>query len=238
MNNVNFVISQILGLTTAVITCLSFTMKSKKHFLLWGIVGDVIYGIAFIFVGSWSAGLIALTSCVQYLCSYLFERHNKKMPKILAVMFCIAFICLGVLTWQTAFDIIPLATYIWYTYVLYVDDVKKIRKMYVIPCIALTIYDISVSAFGSAVEDVTETTFLVVCITKDYVQAKKQAKALQNATLKQAHFGANKGIQSLNLQSIIKQCQTSINMIKRYNLSFCNIYLPHNKYNYPCLPHH
>lgn len=237
MNNVNFIIAQILGLTTTIILCLSYAMKNKQMFLIVGFIGDVIYGTAFIFVESWSAGLIALLSCVQFLFFYHYEKKNKKMPIPLATIFAILFVIAGIVTWQSAMDIIPIAVYVWYTFVLYFDDVKTIRLMYIIPNLLFVFYDINAMAYTSALEDGTEVVCLTTLAIIEYVHAKKQSKALQTATLKNTPCGLNKGIR-WNLQSIFHQGQTSINRAKAYSRSFLPVYLPHNKYLYPCLPHH
>ena len=176
MSNVYFIFAQVFGGIATLILCLSYVVKSKKGFLLLGLFGDTMYGISFLFVSSWSAGAIALLSCLQFVFVYYYEKKNKKLPKSIAFVFIVMFLIAGILTWSSAWDIIPLASYIWYTFALYVDDVKSIRLMYVLPNLLLVVYDIMVMAYASAFEDGIEGLFLIFMILSVFVKSQISKK--------------------------------------------------------------
>lgn len=178
MINVNFILAQVFGVVTTLIMCLSYTVKSKKTFLLLGFLGDVIYGTTFLFVGALSAGIIALISCVQGLFLYQFSKRNKRPPKIIALAFIIAFLTAGILTMESYWDIIPMITYVWFTIALYLENVKAIKFMYIIPNALQTVYDFIVMAYASALEDGFEAIYLTVVVVVNYIKAKKNSKVI------------------------------------------------------------
>ncbi len=204
MSNVNFIFAQILGGMATLILCLSYVVKSKKGFLLLGLLGDIAYGMSFLFVGSWSAGAIALLSCLQFFFVYHYDKKNKKMPKSIALLFIVMFVGASVLVWNNAWDIIPLASYVWYTFALYLDNVKSIRVMYVLPNALLVVYDIMVMAYASAFEDGIEALFLTTMIVIDVVKmiALKKKKL---STLKALFENKPKGAIKISLQSTYSQ---------------------------------
>lgn len=176
MSNVNFIIAQCLGVTATFILCLSYMVKNKKSFLLISLLGDVVYGISFIFVNSFGAGLIVLLSCVQNLFFYYYSKLGKQTPIAISITFILLFVISGVSTFNTLWDIIPIVTYIWFTIVLYFKDMKVIRLMYVLPNILLAIYDLMVMAYASAFEDGIEAIFLISIIIIDFIKSKKTSK--------------------------------------------------------------
>ena len=204
MSNVYFIFAQIFGGIATLILCLSYVVKSKKGFLLMGLFGDIMYGMSFLFVGSWSAGVIALLSCLQFFFVYYFEKRNKKLPKIIASVFIVMFIVAGALTWNSAWDIIPLASYIWYTFALYIDDVKSIRLVYVLPNALLVVYDIMVMAYASAFEDGIEALFLITIILADFVKSTMLKKKIISSS-KAQFVKKSKGTIFCSLQSAYSQ---------------------------------
>ena len=64
MSTVSEVLAQVFGLTATLMLCLSYTVKTKKTFLFFSLVGEVAYGLTFVFVNSIGAGLIVFLSCV------------------------------------------------------------------------------------------------------------------------------------------------------------------------------
>ncbi|MCI7002884.1 MAG: YgjV family protein [Clostridia bacterium] len=217
MLSVNFVIAQLLGLASALILCSSYIVKNKKTFLLLGIFGDIVYGLSFVFVNSLGTGIITLLSCLQSTSFYFFEKKNKVMPKLIAGIFAISFVVIGAKTASTYWDIIPIVIYVWYTFVLYVKDVEKIRKLYFIPNAILIAYDIVVTAYASAFEDGFEATFLAILIVKDYVKSSRLKINLRKcATLK---FNSKTTLfwgVYYNLQSTKLSFETSDNHNSRY----------------------
>ena len=225
MSNVNFFTAQILGGIATLILCLSYIVKSKKGFLLLGLFGDIAYGMSFLFVGSWGAGVIALLSCVQYLFFYHYDKKHKSLPISIALIFVFLFVVVSTLTWSSIWDIVPLACYVWYTLVLYIDDVKTIRTMYFVPNALSVVYDIMVMAYASAFEDGIEAMFLLVMITIDLVKNQKSkicfvqsSKAIFVSKLRGTIFN---GLQSAGLQ--VKNANFIILSNKNKECNVCHI---------------
>lgn len=205
MISVNFIIAQILGFVATLALCSSYLAKSKKGYLLFSILGDIVYGLSFVFVDALGTGIITILSCLQSIAFYLFERKGKVMPKWIAAMFAATFIVVGTVTATSVLDIIPIATYVWFTFTLYAKNMDKLKLLSVLPNAILVVYDIAVTAYASAFEDGFEATFLAVIIVTDYAKSLKIKKDSRNcATLKSNSkpnwiLGAYKSLQSAKL---------------------------------------
>lgn len=184
MTDVNSILSQVLGLIATLMLLSSYLVKSKKLFLILGFLGDVAYGLTFIFVNSLGAGLITLLSCVQNLTFYLFERKGSEPPRLVGLTFIVLFITMGIINFSTIFDIIPILCYSYFTIALYCNELQSIKAMYILPNIMLVFYDIMVMAYANAFEDGIEAGFLIITTLIKYIQSKQSKGSKKVATLK------------------------------------------------------
>lgn len=173
MLSANFIIAQTLGATSSFFLCMSYLVKNKKQFLLYSIIGDILYGTSFIFVNSVGTAIITFLSCLQTLCFYYFEIKNETLPKWMALLFTLCFIVVGVVNLKTIWDILPIVVYIYYTFTLYNKDLNKLKLMFIIANIILVIYDVLVTAYTNALEDFFEATFLIIILATDYLKKIK-----------------------------------------------------------------
>ncbi|MGN1201572.1 MAG: YgjV family protein [Candidatus Caccovivens sp.] len=200
MSNVSFVLTQVLGLTATLTLCLSYVVKSKKLFLVLGLCGEIVYGLTFIFVGSWGAGIISLLSCLQFVAFYLYEKKNKKAPIWIGLLFVVLFVIAGSVTFETIWDIIPIATYSWFTVTLYLRSTKSIRLFNILPDLSLVLYDVMVKAYANAFEDGLESVFLITIVVADLGKSKISFK---RATLPKKFLNGIIGVKFFDLQSAI-----------------------------------
>lgn len=207
----NFIIAQILGFVATLLLCLSYIVKKKEKFLLLGVIGDLVYGLSFVFVNSLGTGIITMLSCLQSFAFYLFEKKNHEMPKWLAAIFAITFVVVGAMTATSYWDIVPIMVYVWYTFALYVKDIAKIRIMYVIPNMLLVAYDIVVTAYASAFEDGFEATFLTTIIVANYIKSRKVQRATKKCATLKLNTKSNWNLGAKGLQSAIFDLVTSDN---------------------------
>ncbi len=167
MSSVSEILAQVFGLTATLMLCLSYTVKTKRTFLFLGLVGEIAYGLTFVFVNSIGTGLIVFLSCLQSLIFYLYEKKNVEPSKMLGFLFIIAFVTLGIVNFNTVYDIIPILTYSWCTLALYNKNFNKIKVMYLLPNMLLAIYDIMVMAYANALEDGIES-IVIICSLVDF----------------------------------------------------------------------
>ncbi len=200
-----------------------------------GFIGDVVYGLTFVFVNSWGAGIITLLSCVQNIVVLLCENHNKQMPKAIAGVFILSFVIVGLSDFSSGWDIIPIATYAWFTIALYLKDISKIKLMYLLANISLATYDVMVGAYANAFEDGIEAVFLMSMVITDAIKSGKiyNGKPYVTATLKMRRlFNGVIGVKHFDLQSAIKKVLTSDthNKEKKLTLNSVITLRPYYKY--------
>lgn len=214
MNSASFYIAQLLGIVAGIMLCSSYLAKSKKKFLVLSIIGDIVYGLSYVFVNSLGTGIITILSCSQSFVSYLFERKEKRMPVWICVLYSFAFIAIGILTMESYWDIIPVVVYVWYCFALYVEDINTIRLMYFVPLVMLSIYDITVKAYATALEDGFEATFLAVVLIINFIKSHKlRYEIKRRATLNKTYSSLSWLIRDEILQSTTNQGETSDNFM-------------------------
>ncbi len=212
MSQNNFVFIQLFGMTATLFLCLSYLAKNKKTFLIFCLIGDIIYGLTFIFVNSWGAGIIALLSCGQYIFVLYYDKKQKRLPIKISFAFVLFYIITGFVNFVNIWDIIPVVTYVWFTITLYKNNIKEIRVMCLSANILLIVYDIMVMAYSNAINDTIESMLLFSIIFIDFIKNKNLNGKTISATLSKNFllYGVRK-YNNFSLQSTIAKVKTSDN---------------------------
>jgi len=194
-----------------------------------------VYGLTFVFVNSWGAGIITLLSCMQNVFVLVFDKKQKQLPKSIAFMFIVAFVVAGCMDFNSYWDIIPIVTYVWFTIALYNQDISKIRLMYLIANMSLAVYDIVVTAYANAFEDGVESIFLMSMVIVDFTKSKKitNGRLKPVATLSKINLLRGViGVKNFDLQSATTKVSTS-ETINTYNpLTLPSVTMPCITYKY------
>lgn len=228
--NVGSMMSQILGLIATFMLLFSYVVKSKKSFLILNFIGDVAYGLTFIFVNSLGAGLISFLSCVQNFTFYIFEKKGGEPPRIIGFIFIVLFFVVGIANYNVIYDIVPMLCYTYITIVLYCKKVESIKAMYILPNALLVFYDIMVMAYANAFEDGIEVTFLTVSTVLQLIKFQKSKGSKKTATLKTTLM--HECIGDYTFQSSVQRNITGDNHILSYLKKLKDLVLvnPVNRY--------
>lgn len=102
----------------------------------------------------------------------LLQEKDKKPSVAFLGLFIVVAIISGVLTWQSAFSMIPIIAAIVFTYGLWQDNVKVTRICTAITAGNWIIYNVIVKAYVGAIQSLAECISAIIAIVR-YKNNKK-----------------------------------------------------------------
>ena len=99
--------AQIVGIAGIVFSLLSFQLKKRKHIMLFQMTASLMFSAQLFMVGAITGGCLDLISFIRTL---IFANNSKKWAssRWWLVGFIGVMIATGVLTWQSAWSILPI----------------------------------------------------------------------------------------------------------------------------------
>ena len=161
-----FIIAQICGAVTLILTVISVQFKTKEKILVFQIIANIIVALQYFLLNAVTGGVITIINTVRCIIFYYYKKKDKKPSLIFLTIFIIIAIVSGIVTWQDMFSIIPIIAAIIFTYGLWQDNVK-ITKI----CTAITsgnwiAYNVVVKAYVGAVQSMAEFISAIIAIIR------------------------------------------------------------------------
>ena len=151
---------------------LSNWQKSKNKMMLFILFDSIFYFIQYVLL---KANTGAVTNIVSFFRVILFSKKDKikiKNKNILLYMILIVYLILGLLTFKTFVDCLPIIATIIYSIFLWQDNPQKIRIGSSIMFSMWMIYDICVKAYFGAIAE----CFLLITAILSIIKATREEK--------------------------------------------------------------
>ena len=171
-----FIIAQILGLIALILVCVGYFVKKHNTFLTIQIIANIFYAGAFLVLKNFAAGIITVVSIIRCIYLSICEKFNFKYTIHFLPIFFVCYITLGIIFWQSWFDIIPIITAIMFTIGFYIKNLQLMRYILIAPNALLVFYCIMSRTYTSALLDFIEILVLIFAIIK----FNKQKKIIKN----------------------------------------------------------
>ena len=161
-----FWIAQILGMIGTIINICAVQINNKKSILVLFMSANIVFGINFILLGSYSGGVICFIAAIQTAITYIFEKREKEFPKILIPIYIIVAIVCGLVSYQKCIDILPLLCSVLYTITIIQKKEERVRKVTFINVAIWVIYDLIIGAYTAVISDIFFTISSGIAIAR------------------------------------------------------------------------
>ena len=151
-----FIIAQICGIITLLITVISVHFKTKKKILLSQIIANTIVAIQYFLLNAITGGVVALINAIRCVVFFLYEKKNRKPSLLFLIVFILVAIVFGIMTWQNIYSIIPILAAITFTYGLWQNNLKVTKFCVAVALAGWVIYNIPVKAYVGAIQSAIE----------------------------------------------------------------------------------
>ena len=168
--------AQIVGLFGIGCSLLSFQNKKRKMVMLLQMAASALFCCQLFMVGAITGGCIDSISFVR---TCVFSQNEKKWASspIWLVVFIVAMIATGILTWRDGWSILPIIGSVLSTIALWMKKSSHIRiiSLFVGPC--WLVYNLIHGAYTGALNEVLAMTSIVIGIIRHDLKRNSETEA-------------------------------------------------------------
>jgi len=169
-------IAQIIGVFGLICSLLSFQMKKRKWIMAFQMTASLSFSTQLFLLGATTGGCVDMISFIRTL---IFSQNGKKWASspLWLYVFIFLMIVTGILTWQNAWDLLPIAGSILSTVALWMKKEKNIRliSLTVGPC--WLVYNLVKGAWSGALNEVLAMTSIVIGLIRNDTGKKNETEA-------------------------------------------------------------
>ncbi len=168
--------AQIIGVFGLICSLLSFQMKNRKWIMAFQMTASLSFSTQLFMLGAVTGGCVDMISFIRTM---IFSQNSKKWASspVWLYVFIVIMILTGILTWQNAWDILPIAGSILSTVALWMKREKHIRliSLTVGPC--WLVYNLVKGAWSGALNEVLAMTSIVIGLIRNDREKKNKTEA-------------------------------------------------------------
>lgn len=168
-----YYIAQIFGACALVSCALSYQATKKKNFLIIQLITNIFYGIQYLILKAYSGFLSSAILLIKNTLFYNFEKRNKKISIWILLVFEIAFITAGILTYNGIYSLIPIFIHSVYTFGTWVKDLRITYTIGIGSAILWIIYGFVVKAHISIIASIIELIASILGLRKVLLKKEK-----------------------------------------------------------------
>lgn len=173
-------LAQIFGLLGALSLILSSWQTERKKALLYISLDSFFYILQYALLGAFSGLYSNMVSFFRTIIFYHKDK-NKSYQKIIVIFVILAYIFVGIYTYDSLVSIFPVVVSILYTIALWQDDVKIIRYSTMVLVLGWLIYNLSVGAYASSlIEFVILLSSIISIIKLEYLNKSQNTIDKEN----------------------------------------------------------
>ena len=175
----NFIIAQIFGIIGIIFSVLSMQMKTKKNIMIMLLCLNLASAFNFLFLNSISGSLVCFFAVIETFVNYLFDSKNKSVPIYVIVFYVIVNIGLGLYSYHSLIDILPIVCALLYCATVCVKKESNIRKLMFANQSIWLVYDIIVRAYMFSISNILTIISIVISYFRfDYKKELKNGKSV------------------------------------------------------------
>lgn len=148
-----FILAQVLSFIAMIANMIAVQLKTKKQILLTIVVSNVLFIISYILLGAYIGALTCGIVALEIIINMLLEDKGKSTPKTLIIVYFIISILLGITTFTTIIDLLPIIASILFILTLRQTKEKYVRMLILGNLISWVIYDLFVKAYLAGISD-------------------------------------------------------------------------------------
>ncbi len=149
-------------------------LKTKKQILLTIVVSNLLFVISYILLGACIGALTCGIVAIEIIINTILEDKGKVTPKFLIIIYLIISIILGITTFNSLIDLLPITASILFILTLRQSKEKYVRLLILGNLTSWIIYDFFVKAYLAGISDLFVISSTITAIYR--YDIKKEVK--------------------------------------------------------------
>lgn len=171
-----FLLAQILGFIAMSTNIIAVQFKNKKQILLTIVVGNILFVISYFLLGAYAGALICGINAIEVIINNKLEEKGKPIPKTLIGLYFIIAITIGVFTFKSFMDLLPILAAILFILTLIQSKEKNIRLLLLGNNTAWLVYDFLAMAYAAGFSDLFVIVSNLIAIYRYDIRKQEKNK--------------------------------------------------------------
>lgn len=176
----NFIIAQIFGFAGLACSVAAYQCKKHRNVMLFKTSNELLFAFQYFFLETYTGMAMNVISAARNLTfSYLVKKEKNTLP--FQIIFCIAFIVSGIMTWKNYLSLIVILAKLLTTVVYGMKNTKYLRFATVPTSVFWLIYNFSCKATAGVISEILSLISLISAIIRiDIIGEKNKADQRKN----------------------------------------------------------
>ena len=177
MLTTNDIISQAIFAIGAILGAIGAQQKAKKNILIFFSASTFVASISFVFLEAYPGALSLFMMAVFGIINYKFDEKEKKIPIVILAIFIAIVVGLGVITFATITDALPIIAAVCYIFAMTQQKENRVRLFTISNLSLFVAYDLITTAYVASLTDGIFAISTIIAIARyDIVPMFKKAE--------------------------------------------------------------
>ena len=172
------ILANILGVIGIVFLVVSVQCNKKSSILIFQIFANIFYGLQYLTLGAFSAGVMSIVSLLRCLIFYSYDRKGKLVPLWLFLILALSIIFPIFFTYDGILSLFPIVATLVYSYATWQKNLSLFRKLVLSVSILWIIYNFCVGAYISVIGSVFEFVSSLLAIYRLDIKGRGKSESV------------------------------------------------------------
>ena len=159
-------VANLITLIAVVFVFVTYQFKDYKKLLLFNTISNTVYIIQYIILGALAGALMNSTMIIRNIISYICDKKNKKVSKLVIVLFWAIIVGIQIISWDGLISIIPCVAIGLTTTSIFVGNDRWIRYLDIFACAVFLYYNWHYQAYVCVVTTAIEMSSSILYLVR------------------------------------------------------------------------
>lgn len=157
-------ISYIMSLVATVLGFIEPFSKKMKTVLLISLGVNLLFGLSYLLVGSYSGCITCATACVQLIINYTYNVRCKRLPWWLIAIYCLSFVMVNLFAFEHWYDVLAILASV--SFALSISQTRTFvyRLLALLKYLLWVSYDLASASYGPLFSHIMLSVLFIYCI--------------------------------------------------------------------------
>jgi len=150
MDQIIFIIGQILGFVAIILGFLSYQMKTQQKLLIVQTATIIVFCLHYLMIGAIS-GMAMNCICIFRNIAYYYRNKKGSNSKLIPIIFAVIIGAVGIMTWEAWYSVFVFSGLVLNTLAMSFSNPQNVRKSILVTSPLVIIYDAFALSFGGII---------------------------------------------------------------------------------------
>ena len=167
-------VSLIFGIGAMIALFSIYQQKSRKGILISKLIADVCWVVHYLCIGGIAGAIPNLVGIARELVFVNRKKHKWANFVLWPIIFILINLCLGISTFSSPINILPIAASALVTILLWIDNPLLTKLLSIPVCLSFMIYDIYIGSYIGMINETVSILSITIFFIKFFIKRRNE----------------------------------------------------------------